>query len=67
VRAPGAQDDVARMDAMVIRDLDFSWPNYALVDRVILTHPQIRVERDADGAINLRALFAPRPDIGEEG
>ena len=67
VRAPGAQDDVARMDAMVIRDLDFSWPNYALVDRVVLTHPQIRVERDAEGAINLRALFAPRPETEKKG
>ena len=67
VRAPGAQDDVARMDAMVIRDLDFSWPNYALVDRVVLTHPQIRVERDAEGTINLRALFAPRPETEKKG
>ena len=67
VRAPGAQDDVVRMDAMVIRDLDFSWPNYALVDRVVLTHPQIRVERDAEGAINLRALFAPRPETEKKG
>ena len=67
VRAPGAQDDVVRLDAMVIRDLDFSWPNYALVDRVILTHPQIRVERDAEGVINLRALFAPRPDTEKKG
>lgn len=67
VRAPGAPDDVARMDAMVIRDIDFSWPNYALVDRVVLTHPQIRVERDAEGAINLRALFAPRPGTAKDG
>ncbi len=67
VREPGAQDDVARMDAMVIRDIDFSWPNYALVDRVVLTHPQVRVERDAEGTINLRALFAPRPDAEKKG
>jgi len=67
VRAPGAQDDVVRLDAMVIRDLDFSWPNYALVDRVVLTHPQIHVERDAEGAINLRTLFAPRPDMEKKG
>lgn len=65
VRAPGVQDAVARMDAMVIRDIDFSWPNYALVNRIVLTHPQIRVERDAEGAINLRTLFSPRPPEGE--
>ena len=67
VRAPGAQDDVVRLDAMVIRDLDFSWQNYALVARAVLTHPQIHGERDAEGAINLRSLFAPRPDTEKKG
>lgn len=62
VRAPGASDDVARMDAMVIRNIDFSWPSFALVDRVVLTHPQVTIEREADGAINLRSLFTPRPE-----
>jgi uncharacterized protein DUF748 len=59
VWAPGAPAPVARMDEMEIRGIDFSWPNYALVERVTLRHPQVQIERDAQGAINLRTLFAP--------
>ncbi len=66
VRAPGVADPPIRMDALVIRDIDFSWPNYALVDRVVLSHPQIVVERDALGAMNLRTLFTPREKASAE-
>jgi hypothetical protein len=57
---------VARMAGMEIKGIDFSWPNYALVSRVTLTRPEIQVERDEQGEINLRRLFlagtADRPD-----
>jgi hypothetical protein len=62
VRAPDVADPVVRIDAFEIRGIDFSWPNYALVDRVTLTHPQIRLERDAQGQINLRTLFVVQKD-----
>src|SRR5262249_51905100 len=57
VRAPGLDEPVVRVDAVQIRGIDFSWPNYALVERVFMQHPQIRVERAADGSMNLRTLF----------
>ena len=62
VRAPGAAEPVARLDSLEIRGIDFSWPNYALVERVFLGHPQVRLERDAQGNINLRTLFSARQD-----
>jgi hypothetical protein len=57
VRAPGAQAPVARMDEMEISGIDFAWPNYALIERVTLRHPEVQIERDAQGAMNLRTLF----------
>jgi uncharacterized protein involved in outer membrane biogenesis len=62
VRAPGVEDPVVRVAAVAINDIDFSWPNYALVQRVILTRPEVHVERDAQGAVNLRTLFTPRSE-----
>lgn len=58
VRAPDGGAPVARMARMDIQGIDFSWPNYALVDRVTLTQPQAQIERDS-GGINLRRLFEP--------
>src|SRR5262249_48295109 len=57
VRAPNATDPVIRMDSLVIGDVDFSWPNYALVKQVTLAHPQVLLERNVQGQINLRTLF----------
>ena len=59
VRAPGAETAVSRLSRMDIQGLDFSWPNYALVNRVTLTAPWAQIERDATGAINMRRLFTP--------
>jgi uncharacterized protein involved in outer membrane biogenesis len=59
VRAPGASTPVARLARMEIQGIDFSWPNYALIKRVVLTKPEAQFERDADGVINLQRLFAP--------
>jgi len=57
VRPPDADTPVARLARLEIQGLDFSWPNYALVNRVTLTQPQAQVERDSSGTINLRRLF----------
>jgi uncharacterized protein involved in outer membrane biogenesis len=62
VLAPGVDDPLVRMDSFVISGLDFSWPNYALVDKVAFVHPQVLVERDAQGQINLRTLFTVKKD-----
>jgi outer membrane protein OmpA-like peptidoglycan-associated protein len=59
VLAPGATDPVASAEAVVISDIDFSWPNYALVQRVTFVKPRALIEREADGTINLRTLFTP--------
>ena len=61
IEDPDARADVLRMERMDIRGIDFSWPNYALVDKVLLTQPILSVERAADGTINLRRLFTPTP------
>jgi hypothetical protein len=60
IRGPGAGPPVATLAQFEIRGIDFSWPNYALVDRVRLLRPEARIERDAEGRINLRELFTPR-------
>jgi uncharacterized protein involved in outer membrane biogenesis len=60
IRDPGAERPVARMARMEIRGIDFSWPNYALVERVAFTRPELQVERGQDGAVNVRTLFTPR-------
>jgi Domain of Unknown Function (DUF748) len=57
VRAPGGQAPIVHMDEMEISGIDFAWPNYALIERVTLRHPEVQIERDAQGAINLRTLF----------
>ena len=63
VRAPGVDAPVAKLAQMDIQGIDFSWPNYTLVDRVVLTKPEAQVERDANGVINLQRLFAQeRPE-----
>jgi uncharacterized protein involved in outer membrane biogenesis len=59
VRAPGASAPVARLARLQIEGLDFSWPNYALIKRVVLTKPEVQVERDSSGVINVQRLFAP--------
>jgi hypothetical protein len=70
VRAPGADAPTVRVERLLIKGIDFSWPNYALVDRIAFVKPNVEVERAADGTINLRALFetpddnrAPEQDV----
>jgi len=59
VKAPGQAEPVMSLNSMVIQGIDFSWPNYALVEKVMLLRPKALVERDAQGQINLRTLFTP--------
>ncbi len=57
---PESPTPPARVERMEIRGIDFSWPNYALVDKIVFVRPEARVERARDGTINLRRLFTPR-------
>jgi len=61
ILAPGETVPTARFDRLRFDGIDFSWPKYAKVSKITLTKPDIRVERDKDGAISLRKLFAPDP------
>jgi hypothetical protein len=59
--APGETTPTARFDRLALDGIDFSWPKYARVSKIALTKPDVRVERDKDGVISLRKLFAPDP------
>src|SRR5262249_30758870 len=63
--APGETTPTARFDRLALDGIDFSWPKYAKVSRIALTKPDVRVEREPDGAISLRKLFAPDPGKGD--
>ena len=58
---PDSTNPVIRMERMEIRGIDFAWPTYAFVDRVSLLRPEVRIERDPGGVINLRRLFRVEP------
>ncbi len=58
---PDSTNPVIRMERMEIRGIDFAWPTYAFVDRVSLLRPEVRIERDPGGVINLRSLFQVEP------
>ena len=60
VKGPEDQAPAIRTTELAISGIDFSWPNYALVNQVKITHPEVQVERAESGEINLRRLFAPR-------
>jgi uncharacterized protein involved in outer membrane biogenesis len=59
VREPGVDAPVVKLSRLQIEGLDFSWPNYALIDRVVFTKPEVQAERDSNGVMNLQRLFAP--------
>ena len=60
VKGPDDPAPAIRTTELEIGGIDFSWPNYALVDQVKITHPEVQIERAESGEINLRRLFAPR-------
>jgi hypothetical protein len=45
------------LEKMEIRGIDFSWPNYAFTNLVYFLRPEVRIERAADGTLNLRRMF----------
>lgn len=71
---PGAASPAMTLEKMEIRGIDFSWPNYAFVNLVYFLRPEVRIERAADGSMNVRRMFTPtkktkddaRPDGGKD-
>jgi hypothetical protein len=64
IREPGAREPAIRVDYMDLVGIDFDWPRRASVARAGFRKLRVNVERDADGAMNIRRLFnpLPRPD-----
>jgi uncharacterized protein DUF748 len=61
ILAPGQKTPTAGFRRLQLDGIDFSWPKYAKVSKITLTKPDVRVEREADGAISLRKLFELDP------
>jgi hypothetical protein len=59
VREPGAKQAAFRVERMELMGIDFDWPRRAVVGRAGFRRPRVEIEREADGAINLRRLLTP--------
>lgn len=63
---PGGGPPALQVARIELNGLDFAWPARARVSRVVLTRPEVRLERERDGTVNLRRLLAgARADRGE--
>ena len=58
LRAPGAASGPAKIARVSIEGIDFAHPGRAKARSITVTKPELRIERDAAGEINLRQLFA---------
>jgi uncharacterized protein involved in outer membrane biogenesis len=50
------------VDRVDVSGVDAQWPTKLAIDRLRVTEPWARIERDPQGTLSLRALFARRPD-----
>jgi uncharacterized protein involved in outer membrane biogenesis len=50
------------VERVEVTGIDAQWPTKLAIDRVRVTEPWARVERDPQGVLSLRALFTRRPD-----
>jgi hypothetical protein len=50
---------------MEMAGIDFGWPTHAKVAAITITKPEVQVERDAAGTMNLRELFTVAPAGGK--
>ncbi|HZP38606.1 MAG TPA: DUF748 domain-containing protein [Methylomirabilota bacterium] len=64
VKEPGGKDAPLKLERLEVNGIDFSWPKYARVDRILLKQPVGEVDRAADGTINVQKLFTPAPKPG---
>jgi hypothetical protein len=56
-----------RVSRVETTGLEYAWPATINVDRLRVGRSRVRIERQADGSIPLRALFTPRPPTGAVG
>src|SRR4030095_6963712 len=50
------------VERVEVAGIDGQWPTKLAIDRLRVTEPWARIERDPQGTLSLRALFARRPD-----
>jgi uncharacterized protein involved in outer membrane biogenesis len=58
LREPGGTVAPVKIARVMIDGIDFTHPGRAAAKVITVTKPQLRVERDANGNINIRKLFA---------
>ena len=64
LRDPSGAAAPVKVTRVMIDGIDFAHPGKARAKTITITKPQLRVERDANGEINIRQLFAaPTPPI----
>jgi uncharacterized protein involved in outer membrane biogenesis len=56
--APAGAEPPVRVARIAIDGVDFRHPGRAAAKSIVVTKPSLRVERDANGDINIRKLFA---------
>jgi len=56
---PAGTTPPMRIPRVSISGLDFVWPKYARIARLVITRPDLRLERAADGSIPLRQILQP--------
>ena len=63
--APGASETVpVKIARVAIDGVDFTYPGHAAAKTITISKPEIRIERAANGDINIRSLFAAEtPEI----
>jgi uncharacterized protein involved in outer membrane biogenesis len=57
VRNPADNSAPLKLERLELAGIDFGWPTHARVATITLRKPNVRVERDASGAIRLRELL----------
>lgn len=57
IHEPGAERPAIRVERMELIGIDVDWPKRAAVAKAGFRRPRVEVDREADGAINLRRLF----------
>jgi uncharacterized protein involved in outer membrane biogenesis len=50
------------LERVEVTGIDAQWPTKLAIDRLRVTEPWARIERDAQGSLSLRTLFLRRPD-----
>jgi hypothetical protein len=61
IRDPEGGAPPVLIERAEIRGIDFAWPTYAFIDKVTITRPEVRVEREPDGEFELRRLLRAAP------